>query len=83
VAFKFAVVSRHDEIFETFESAVPNWSVASPVILAGKPRFRVTAKIAIERVSEFIDGRCTECSRSSRFSRAFGRRSCRRTDPRA
>jgi hypothetical protein len=56
VAFKFVVVSRDGDIFETFESSVPNWDVGDPVILAGNRHFRVTAKIPVERIAEFVDG---------------------------
>jgi hypothetical protein len=55
VAFKFAVVSRDGDIFETFESAVPNWSVGDPVILSGNRHFTVTATIPVERMAEFVD----------------------------
>lgn len=33
MAFKFAVVSRDGDVFETFESAVPNWDIGDTVIL--------------------------------------------------
>jgi hypothetical protein len=52
---RFAAVSRDGDIFETFESAVPDWSVGDPVILAGKRHFRITATIPIERMAEFTD----------------------------
>jgi hypothetical protein len=55
MAFKFAVVSRDGDVFETFESAVPNWDVGETVILSGNRRFRVTAKISVERMAGFVD----------------------------
>src|SRR6476469_8994466 len=54
VAFRFAVTSPDGDIFETFESAVPNWNVGDTVRLAGNP-FRVTATIPVEKMSEFVD----------------------------
>jgi hypothetical protein len=47
---------RDGEVFESFESAVPNWDVGDPVILAGNRHFRVRATIPVERVAEFVDG---------------------------
>ena len=55
MAFKFAATSRDGDIFETFESAVPNWNVGDTVRLAGNRPFRVTATIPIEKMSEFVD----------------------------
>ena len=55
MAFKFAVVSRDGDVFETFESAVPNWDVDDTVILAGNRHFRVTATVPVERMAEFVD----------------------------
>ena len=55
MAFRFAVTSRDGDIFETFESAVPNWDVGDTVRLAGNRPFRVTATIAVETMSEFVD----------------------------
>jgi hypothetical protein len=66
VAFKFAVVSRDGDIFETFESAVPNWEIGDPVIPAGNRHFRVTATVPVERVAASSTSRCTACSRSNR-----------------
>ena len=55
MAVKFAVVSPGGDAFETFESAVPDWNVGDPVILAGNRHFRVTATIPVERMTEFVD----------------------------
>jgi hypothetical protein len=55
MAVKFAVVSPGGDVFETFESAVPDWNVGDPVILAGNRHFRVTATIPVERMAEFVD----------------------------
>ena len=55
MAFKFAVVSRDGDVFDTFESARPDWSVGDPVYLADNRQFRVTATIPIEPISEFVD----------------------------
>jgi len=46
---------RCRDIFETFESAVPNWDVGDTVRLAGNRPFRVTATIPVEKMSEFVD----------------------------
>ena len=55
MAFRFAVTSPDGHIFETFESAVPNWDVGDTVRLAGDRPFRDTATIAVETMSEFVD----------------------------
>ena len=66
MAFKFAVVSRDGDVFDTFESARPDWSVGDPVYLADNRQFRVTATIrsspcrcryasAPAILSEFVD----------------------------
>ena len=55
MAFKFAVVSRDGDIFETFEASRPDWGVGDQVILAGNRPFRVTATIPVERMAEFVD----------------------------
>ena len=55
VAFTFAVTNRDGDIFETFESAVPNWNVGDTVRLDGNRPFRVTAKTPLERIAEFVD----------------------------
>jgi hypothetical protein len=55
VAFRFAVVSRDGDVFETFEGSRPDWGVGDQVILAGNRQFRVTATIPVERVAEFVD----------------------------
>jgi hypothetical protein len=55
VAFKFAATSRDGDIFETFESAVPNWNVGDTVRLDGNRPVRVTATIPLERIAEFVD----------------------------
>jgi hypothetical protein len=40
MAFKFPVVSRDGDVFESFESARPDWNVDDPVILAGNRHSR-------------------------------------------
>ena len=55
MAFKFAVVSRDGDVFETFESAVPNWDIGDTVILDPNHRYRVTATLPVERMAEFVD----------------------------
>ena len=43
------------DVFDAFESAVPDWSVGDPGILAGNRQFTVTATIPVERMAEFVD----------------------------
>ena len=65
MAFKFAVVSRDGDVFDTFESARPDWSVGDPVYLADNRQFRVTATIRSSPCRSSSTRRCTACSRSS------------------
>ena len=55
MALRFAAVSREGDIFEVFESAVPNWNVGDTVRLDGNRPFRVTATIPVEKMSGFVD----------------------------
>ena len=54
--FRFAVISRDGDVFDSFESSVPDWNVGDPVILAGNRRYRVTGTIPVDRIAEFVDG---------------------------
>jgi hypothetical protein len=55
VGFKFALVTD-GEVFDSFETAVPDWSAGDTVIAAGNVHYRVASVIAVELAAEYVDG---------------------------
>ncbi len=56
MGFKFALISTDGEIFDSFETAVPDWSVGDTVIAAGNVHYKVVSVIPVELAAEFVDG---------------------------
>jgi len=49
---KFALVSTDGEIFDSSESAVPDWSAGDTVIAAGNVHYRVVSVIPVELAAD-------------------------------
>ena len=56
MGFRFALVSTEGDIFDSYESAVPDWSAGDTVIAAGNVHWKVVSVIPVELAAEFVDG---------------------------
>lgn len=56
MGFKFALVSTEGEVFDSFETAVPDWTTGDTVIAAGNVHYRVLSVVPVELAAEFVDG---------------------------